>query len=56
MLKEAAKLSVKSPGKMTKRGRAAIASWLRKQARHFLARGDLYTKGNFSARYLYEEK
>lgn len=51
--KTAAVLTIRAPGKMNKKGRRMIAGWLRRQARHFLARGDLYTKGNFKARYLY---
>jgi predicted PhzF superfamily epimerase YddE/YHI9 len=50
--KVAAVLTVKDPERMTKRNRQQIASWLRKQARHFVARGDRYAK-NFRARYIY---
>ena len=51
--KTAASLTIKAPGRMDKRGRKRIAGWLRRVARHFVARGYLYTKGNFRARYLY---
>ena len=52
----AAVVTVYRPDRMTKRGRKQIASWLRKQARHFVARGELYTKGRFTALYLFEDK
>lgn len=52
-MKAAAILRVKGVGRMNKRGRKMIAGWLRRQARHFVARGHLYTKGDFTARYLY---
>lgn len=52
-MKSAAVLTIKDPTKMTKAGRRLIAGWLRRQARHFIAKGDRYAKG-FRARYLYE--
>ena len=53
-LKTAAVLKIKAPGRMRKRGRKMIADWLRRVATHFEARGELYTKGDFTAKYLYE--
>ena len=53
-VKTAAVLKIKAPGRMRKRGRKMIADWLRRVATHFEARGELYTKGDFTAKYLYE--
>jgi hypothetical protein len=50
--KSAAILTIKNAEKMTKKGRADIADWLRKQARFLTKHGDKYAKG-FRARYLY---
>jgi hypothetical protein len=49
----AAILTIKSPGKMSKKGRRDIAKWLERQAKNLLADGDKYTDGRFTARYLY---
>ena len=48
----AAVLTIRAPERMTKRGRKAIAGWLKRQARHFIARGDRYAK-NYKAKYIY---
>lgn len=53
-MKTAAILIIKAPGKMNKKGRRMIAGWLKRQARHFIARGGLYTTGNYTARYIYK--
>jgi hypothetical protein len=50
--KSAAILTIKDPQRMDKKGRKMIAGWLRRQARHFEAKGDRYAK-RFTARYLY---
>jgi hypothetical protein len=49
----AAILTIKAPGKMSKRGRKKIAEWLIRNARDFLSLGDKYTDGRFTARYIY---
>lgn len=52
--KSAAKLSIRKPGAMTKKGRRDIAKWLRRQAEMFEKDGHVYTdKGWFVGRYLY---
>jgi hypothetical protein len=51
--KSAAVITIREPGRMSKRGRKAIAQWLRKQAEHFLKHGDQYSETRFTARYLY---
>lgn len=51
--KSAAILTIKEPGRMSRKGRTQIAAWLRRQANHFLNYGDKYTHGRFTARYLY---
>jgi hypothetical protein len=50
--KSAAILTIKDPQRMDKKGRKMIAGWLRRQARHFEAKGEMYAK-RFTARYLY---
>ena len=51
--KSAAVLTIKEPGRMSKRGRADIAAWLRRQASFLLKHGDRYSDTRFTARYLY---
>lgn len=51
--KSAAILTIKEPGKMSRKGRAEIAAWLRRQANNLNNLGDQYTDGRFTARYLY---
>ena len=51
--KSAAILTIKSPGKMSKKGRGDIIKWLRRQADHLQKEGDNYTEGRFTARYIY---
>jgi len=51
--KSAAILTLKEPGRMSKRGRKDIADWLRRQAAYFLRHGDKYSETRFTARYLY---
>ncbi len=51
--KSAAILTMRSPGKMTKRGRRDIAAWLRRHAAMLLRDGDKYTEGRFIGRYMY---
>jgi hypothetical protein len=52
-IKSAAILTVKDAPAMTKRGRRAIANWLRKQA-DFLEHDGKALAKRFTARYLYE--
>ena len=51
--KRAATLSIKAPGKMTKRGRRDIATWLRHHAECLMKYGDEYTAGTFRGRFYY---
>ena len=51
--KRAATITIKSPGKMTARGRRDIAKWLRQQADHLVKHGKDYTEGRFTAGYNY---
>lgn len=51
--KSAAIITIKSPGKMSKKGRKQIAEWMMRTARDLLSLGDKYTDGRFTARYLY---
>lgn len=51
--KSAAIITIKSPGKMTRRGRRDIAHWLRKHADWLMKHGDEYTVGRFTGRYFY---
>jgi hypothetical protein len=51
--KSAASITIKSPGKMTKRGRKDIATWLRQHANWLTKYGDEYTTGRFTGRYFY---
>lgn len=46
-------LTVKSPGKMTKRGRKDIAMWLRGRAELIERRGDTLTDGRFTSGFNY---
>jgi hypothetical protein len=48
-----AMVTIHGPGKMTKRGRRDIATWLRNHAAWLLKRGDEYTDGRFTGRFLY---
>lgn len=52
MEKSAAILTIKGADRMTKKGRAQIAAWLRRNADFLVKHGDKYSKG-FRARYLY---
>ena len=54
--KSAAIITIKSPGKMTKRGRRDIAEWLRRHATWLLKHGDEYTNGRFAGRFIYTGK
>lgn len=49
----AATLTIKSPGKMTKRGRKDIARWLRELADALEEQGEQYTDGHFTAGFNY---
>lgn len=51
--KSAAVLTIHGPGRMTKRGRRAIATLLRKHADWLLKHGDDYTDGRFTGRFIY---
>lgn len=51
--KSAAIVTVKDAPKMTKRGRKAIAKWLREQADFLEQYGNEFA-GRFTARYLYK--
>lgn len=51
--KSAAIVTIKAPGKMSKKGRKQIADWLRRQAANLSKHGNEYTDGMFTARYLY---
>lgn len=51
--KSAAIVTIHAPGKMTKRGRKNIATWLRRHALMLLKDGDKYTEGRFTGRYIY---
>lgn len=51
-VKSAAVVTVWRADEMTKRGRKAIAKWLRRQAEMLEADGHLYAK-RFTGRYLY---
>ena len=50
----AAIVTIKDASKMTRRGRKAIAIWLRKTADDLVKHGNNYSKG-FRARYLYRD-
>ena len=50
--KSAATLTIKRASKMTSRGRADIAAWLRRQAAWLTKHGGEYSS-RFTARYLY---
>lgn len=52
-VKSAAIVTVKDAPAMTKRGRKAIAKWLRKQA-EFVENDGQHLAKRFTARYLYE--
>lgn len=54
MKKTAAIITIKSPGKMTPRGRKDIVTWMRKQAAHLHKYGKHYTDKRFTARFIYE--
>ncbi len=49
----AAILTIKEPGKMSRKGRRQIAEWLTRQAQMLVDDGDKYTEGRFTARYIY---
>lgn len=51
--KSAAIVTIRGPGKMTKRGRRDIAMWLRRHAAHLLKHGEQYTEGRFTGRFIY---
>ena len=52
-MKSAATITIKDAPRMTKRGRKAIANWLRMHARYLEKHGAQYTKGRFIGRYLH---
>lgn len=52
--KSAAIVTIKRAGDMTRRGRKAIAKWLRQQADSLEEHGDEYSD-RFRARYLYRD-
>lgn len=52
-MKTAARVAVISPGKMTVKGRKAIAAWLRKKARFLESKNKSFTKGMLHFRYRY---
>ena len=55
-MKVAATIMVKKPGAMTRRGRADIAKWLRKQAAKLVKDGHLYVhRSNYRAAFTYLE-
>lgn len=49
----AAVLTIHGPGRMSLKGRRAIADWLRKQAVQLQGYGYRYTDNRFTARYMY---
>lgn len=51
----AAKVTIKAANLMTKKGRRAIADWLRDQADALVEFGDQYAT-KYEARYLYADK
>ena len=51
--KSAAVITIKSPSRMTKRGRKDIADWLRRHATMLVKDGDKYTNGRFTGRFIY---
>lgn len=51
----AAIVTIRGPGKMSKRGRRDIAKWLRHHAECLLKYGDEYTEGRFTGRYMYRK-
>lgn len=51
--KSAAVLTINGASKMSRKGRAEIAAWLRHQANSLTNLGDKYSEGRFTARYLY---
>ena len=55
-VQKAAGLFIKSPGKMTRQGRKAIAEWLTQQAKHLIKEGRNYTDGRYTASYRYTTK
>lgn len=54
--KTAARITIESPGLMTKSGRKDIVVWLRKQADWLNRYGDQYTDGRFTSRFIYTGK
>jgi hypothetical protein len=54
--KSAAVLTIFGPGRMTIEGRKALATWLRRQANNLVGDDFNYTRGRFTARYLYVDK
>jgi hypothetical protein len=51
--KSAAIITLKAPGKMSKKGRKDIAAWLRRHALMLVKDGDKYTDGRFTGRYIH---
>lgn len=47
-----ATVSIHGAGRMTKKGRAKIASWLRMHADMLTKQGDKYTESRFTGRYI----
>jgi hypothetical protein len=52
-INSAAIVTLKSPGKFTKRGARKIADWLRRQADDLEALHSKYTTGRFTARWIW---
>lgn len=52
-LQAAAVITLHGPGRMTLKGRRAIAAWMREQAAYFQGYGWRYSKTRFTARYMY---
>lgn len=51
--KSAAIVTIKAPGRMTKKGRKDIAMWLKRHADMLMKHGQNYTNGRFTGRYIY---
>lgn len=51
--KTAAIVTIKEPGRMSRRGRKQIAAWLRRQAASLEKEGANYGPSRFTARYRY---
>ena len=51
----AAIVTIRSPGRMTARGRRHVAEWLRRHADMLMRDGKHYTEGRFTGRYMYAD-